>query len=189
MSVLRKWGRGVLLPVKKIERLIDIFYNKFCNDDPILDFGSGTLFYSEKFALKYNKKVFAVDPIYAKKEPNLTDSHITLCKDISDTKNIRRFSMVFSCDVLHHVDKNDMEKYLEDFSRRSNLIIIKDIEATDFLGNLQNKVHDLIFSWELVNNIYSKKIAEFYLKRGFRTKTYYMKRFGYPHFLLIAYKK
>ncbi|MCR5261454.1 MAG: class I SAM-dependent methyltransferase [Candidatus Gastranaerophilales bacterium] len=190
MFSLRKIGRGLVLPHKKIERYIDIFYKKISakSDEPILDFGSGTLFWSEKFAEKYQKKVFSVDTLYEKKKPTLKTEKISLFDNIGKMPEDARFSMIFTCDVLHHIKPEIRKEILDRFIQTSKLIVIKDIEAEDFCGNLQNKIHDFVINGEKVYDIYSKDLRLYFKEAGFKVRIFQMKKLGYPHFLLVAYK-
>lgn len=96
--------------------------------------------------------------------------------------------MIFTCDVLHHVKSDELQYVLNRFVVSSNLIIIKDIEAENKIGNLQNKIHDFIINHQIVNDIYSSKLKEFFIRNGFRVKILRLPKLGYPHFLMAAYK-
>ena len=190
MFNLRKIGRGLVLPHKKIEKYIDIFYKKISAKSaaPILDFGSGTLFWSEKFAEKYQNEVFSVDTLYAKKMPKLKTDKIKLSDNLDRLPQNLEFSMVFTCDVLHHIKPEIRKDILDRFIQKSNLIIIKDIEAADFCGNLQNRIHDFIINHEIIHDIYSKDLRAYFKDAGYKVRIFHMKKLGYPHFLLVAYK-
>ena len=188
MIILKKIGRSFVLPTKEIENVVDTFYKKYENKNPILDFGSGTLFWSEKFCYKYGRDVFAIDPLYNKKQLVVRNSKIHIFDNMERLSDITNFSMIFTCDVLHHIDKDKLNLVLKTFIEKSNLIVIKDIEASDFWGNIQNKIHDLILNRQLVNNIYSEELEAFLNEHGYNVHIYKMKKLGYPHFLLIAYR-
>ena len=186
MSIIRKWGRAFVLPIKDIEAVIDAHYANCQNNNPILDFGAGTLFWSEKFCNKYEKEVFALDPLYNKKNVIVKNSKISTYGDIEKISYQDKFSMIFACDVLHHIDVDKIETILESFTKKSDLIVIKDISANDFLGNFQNKMHDLIINQQMVNDVYYERLEEYFKKQGYRVEIFKMKKLGYPHFLLVA---
>lgn len=190
MPNLRKIGRGLVLPHKKIEKYIDIFYKKISTNStlPILDFGSGTLFWSEKFAEKYQTEVFSVDTLYAKKIPKLKTDKIKLSDNLERLPDNLDFAMIFTCDVLHHIKPEIRKAILDTFIKKSKLIIIKDIEAEDFLGNLQNRIHDFVINHEIIHDIYSKELRQYFKEAGFKVRIFHLKKLGYPHFLLVAYK-
>lgn len=71
MFNIRKFGRSIVLPHKKIEKFADIFYKRYHDQNPILDFGAGTLFWTEKFINRYNIAVYAVDPLFKAPPPRL----------------------------------------------------------------------------------------------------------------------
>ncbi len=191
MLNLRKIGRGFVLPHKKIKRIIDIFYKRVNSSSPILDFGSGTLFWSEKFASSYNKNVIAFDILYSSTPPHTHFSNknilIKTYSSLDDIK-INNYSMIYTCDVLHHVEKDDLENLLTKFAELSSLIIIKDIDANDKIGNLQNKIHDLVINHQHVNDIDPAKLVTFFKNKNYKIKKFNLKKLGYPHFLLVAYK-
>lgn len=183
---IRKIGRGIVLPDKKIKKLIEEFIlNNFNSPNKILDFGSGTLFWSEWFAKTFNCSTIAYDPLYEKNPIDNKDKRIETAWKFNIDKS---FDGVFVCDVLHHLNKNDLEETLSKMASNAKWIIIKDIEAADFLGNLQNKIHDLIINRTKTIDIYSDKLEDFLIKNGFETQKSYMKKLGYPHFLLLAKK-
>lgn len=190
MMQIRKIGRSVILPHERILRYIEIFHKKFAakSTSPILDFGSGTLFFSEKLAEKYNNDIYAVDILYERKKPQVKTEKIKLFENLNKIPDDTDFSMIFTSDVLHHIDPEPRQEILDKLVQKTNLIVVKEIEAKDFLGNLQNKLHDLILNQEIIHDIYSKDLRIYFKEKGFKVRIFQMKKFGYPHFLLIAYK-
>lgn len=188
MNSLRKHGRAFVLPYNFIVSLMsDFFYHNNINlDIPALDFGSGTLFFSELLSQKFDCKICAYDTIYKTNPPLITNSKIKIIHNFNSYSN---YSFIFCCDVLHHLMKNELSSLLDNFTQLSNFIIIKDINADDKFGNLQNKLHDLIINRQKVNNIYPQKIIEFLNNKNFETKFFSLKKMGYPHFLILANKK
>jgi len=158
---------------------------------PVLDFGSGTLFWSEWFQETFDTKVLAFDIAYKNRKIleklNNKNENISCSYDFDDIKN-KKFDTIFACDVLHHVGYKGLFGVLEDFSKMSNFIVIKDIEANDKIGNLQNKIHDFLINREIVCDIYSSELVKFFEDKGFQVHCSLHKKLGYPHFLLIAFK-
>jgi hypothetical protein len=63
ISPLHKIGREIVLPVKKIKQCIKTKISKR-DVSTVLDFGSGTLFWSNWFVTEFNANVYAVDVVY-----------------------------------------------------------------------------------------------------------------------------
>ncbi|WP_395053939.1 class I SAM-dependent methyltransferase [Flavobacterium sp.] len=104
---------------------------------------------------------------------------------------IENYSKIYLIDVLHHIPKNNQEDFLKEIYLKmsvGNKLIIKDIDADSMFVNF-NKLHDLVFSKEIGNEIKmsdAKKLAD---KIGFKVLDTYTKRmFVYPHFFLILEK-
>jgi len=66
-SSLRKFFRNVVLPVEKIRKII-VNVLSGIEINSILDFGSGTLFWTEWFLNKFKSKMYAVDKYYTGKQ-------------------------------------------------------------------------------------------------------------------------
>jgi hypothetical protein len=65
-SSMRKIFRQIVLPVEKIKKII-ISILAGIEIDSILDFGSGTFFWTDWFLAEFNCQMFAVDKYYEEK--------------------------------------------------------------------------------------------------------------------------
>ncbi len=104
---------------------------------------------------------------------------------------IENYSKIYLIDVLHHVPKNNQVAFLKEIYLKMSVgskLIIKDIDADSMFVHF-NKLHDLVFSKEIGNEIKmcdAKKLTE---KIGFKVLDTYTKRmFVYPHYFLILEK-
>ena len=187
MINLRKIGREILSPHKLVIDIIDDFIKKNNIDLslPILDFGSGTLIYSEILCQRFNATVYAYDISYRKKQPKTDFENIKICTDYESVMS-NKYSFVFTCDVLHHVNKNELIGVMNKFTEISSCVIIKDVDCNDKLGYLQSKIHDFIFSHQIINDIYADKMEKFFIDKDYKTQVHNIKKYGYPNFLLLA---
>ena len=187
INYLRRIGRDILSPHEIVMELIGNFIEQNSIDLslPILDFGSGTLIYSEMLCKKFKTDVYAYDISYGKKLPKTDFQNI---KIFSNYENVmqNKYSFVFTCDVLHHVNKNELIQVMNKFTEISSCIIIKDVDCNDKLGYLQSKIHDFIISHQIINDIYADKMEKFFIDKNYITQMHNIKKYGYPNFLLLA---
>lgn len=110
-------------------------------------------------------------------------------KNIPDL--IQNYSKIYLIDVLHHVPKKNQEKFIKEiYSKMSfgSKLIIKDIDASSLLVNF-NKIHDLVFSKEIGNEMKMSFAKQLVKEIGFKVLDNYTKRmFVYPHYFLILEK-
>ncbi|UOK41246.1 MULTISPECIES: class I SAM-dependent methyltransferase [Flavobacterium] len=104
---------------------------------------------------------------------------------------IKKYSIIYLIDVLHHVPKNKQILFLKEIYSKMDVgskLILKDINA-DHPFVYFNKIHDLLFSKEIGNEIslqFAKKTVE---SIGFKTIEEFSKTtFIYPHYFLILEK-
>jgi len=104
---------------------------------------------------------------------------------------IQNFSKIYLIDVLHHVPKEKQLEFLKEIYSKMSVgsrLILKDIDASSLLVYC-NKMHDLVFSKEIGNEMkatFTKKVVE---EIGFKVLENYTKRmFVYPHYFLILEK-
>jgi cyclopropane fatty-acyl-phospholipid synthase-like methyltransferase len=182
--ILRKFFRNIVLPVDKIK---DICRGVFISNEitSILDFGSGTFFWTDWFVQEFGCQIYAVDAYYKnlsiEKQNVKCYSNFDLCLD--DCQN---FSVAFACDVLHHLTETEYEQFIKKIMGRTKIIIIKDVDANHVLGNFMNKMHDKVINKEKVRNIYPDKIKNTLELFGYKTHYYYIPKLWYSHFLLIG---
>jgi 2-polyprenyl-3-methyl-5-hydroxy-6-metoxy-1,4-benzoquinol methylase len=187
LSSVRKICRRIVLPSDKI-KIICKEYLSGKNISSVLDFGSGTLFWSEWFASEFNCIVYAVDSYYENyKIPDKENIiyHNNINKFFDSCSNL---SVIWVCDVLHHLSEPDYNKFLKQSIKKSNIVIIKDIDRNHKFGNFMNKMHDKIINREEINNIDPNKIKGIFENNGFETFYYYLPKMWYPHFLIVGIK-
>jgi hypothetical protein len=185
LSSLRRFGRNIVLPVDRIKIL--------CKNaligipiETVLDFGAGTLFWSDWFIKTFQSTVYAVDTYYntftiPKKDNVIYYTSLDVC-----LKEKEDFSLVWACDVLHHLSYSDCDSFLKEIVQKTDLIIIKDIDANNKLGNFLNALHDRIINGETVYKVYPNRLKSYFESQGFEVLFYYIPKIWYPHFLLIA---
>lgn len=108
-------------------------------------------------------------------------------------EEIREYDYIFMIDVLHHIPVIQHEAFLSAlFSKMKNgaRLILKDINAARPLLTLCNKMHDLILSGEIGNEISLEKCKLILSKAGFTIIHDTQKRMlWYPHYTIITEKK
>jgi 2-polyprenyl-3-methyl-5-hydroxy-6-metoxy-1,4-benzoquinol methylase len=186
-SELRKYFRNIVLPTTEIKTIIKKSLKNIAIDS-VLDFGAGTLFWSEWFVDKFKCNVYAVDTYYKnielqKKNNIFTYSDLDEC--LNDCNN---YSVVWACDVLHHLRNNEVETFLQKIINNTEVVIIKDIDANHLFGNFMNKMHDKIINHENAGNVNPLEIMEKLERNKFKTVHYYIPKLWYPHFLIIGIK-
>lgn len=183
---LRYLGRGVVLPVDRIRSEIKKAASGAELKAPILDFGAGSLFWTDWFLETFPARVMSVDPLFAKSAPFDRGARVKTYSGLDAClRENGRYSFVWVCDVLHHI--RDYSQILKSLSAATDLIIIKDIAAENAWGNLQNRIHDLVFSRELVGSVSYEKLSRELRRLGFEEiEVVQLPRLGYSHFLLAA---
>lgn len=204
LDTLRKIGRGYVLPTQEIKNLLDS-YVRWEDLECVLDFGAGTLFWSEFFAKRLSQVrggVIAIDSLYKTYKPTPTYPNITCLADLSSLRfgdatqsaqgaqSLDSYShaniLFFASDVLHHLDSQSWQGILHTIAPHARYIVIKDIDATHRFGNFANAMHDLLINGERVRSIYPKALSAELEALGFGVQYFYLPKLWYPHFLLIA---
>jgi precorrin-6B methylase 2 len=186
-SDLRKYFRNVVLPVTEIKCIIKKSLKNTAIDS-VLDFGAGTLFWSDWFVEEFKCNVYAVDAYY--KNIKLQDKNkVFTYSDLDEClSSCNKYSVVWACDVLHHLNGNETEIFLEKVINNTDVVIIKDIDANHPFGNLMNKIHDRIINGEKIENVDPLKIEEKLINNKFKIINNYIPKLWYPHFLMIGMK-
>ena len=183
-SLLRKFFRNVVLPVEKIKKICrDVFLST--ETSSILDFGAGTFFWTDWFVHEFGCQIYAIDVYY--KNLTFEKQNVKCYSDFDKCLDeCKEFSVVFACDVLHHLSEIECEQFIKKVIDKTKIIIIKDIDANHVFGNFMNKIHDKIINKEEVYNIYPNKIRNTFESYGYKIQYYYIPKLWYPHFLLIG---
>ena len=188
-NFLKYHGREIVLPVDEMKSEIPW---ALVRAKSIVDFGAGTLFWSEYFANR-GLEVFAVDTLYEKFLPQNDNPRISLHKDISSILNGMEAESphnraIFICDVIHHLPTELWQEILPKISAMFDVIIIKDIDANRKFGNFCSTMHDRVINAANFENVYPNEIESFLKNAGFDVQIKSLPKLWYPHFLLIATK-
>jgi len=150
-DTLKYYGRGIVLPVKDIKKYIkSVLIENGITD--VIDFGSGTLFWSEYFAEELSLEVLAVDNQYTVSLPMVNNPRISFHTDIVEViksyelRNATGKRGIFICDVIHHLPPGLWDVVLPEIVKLFDVIIVKDIDANRKFGNLCNRMHDRIIN-------------------------------------------
>lgn len=98
-----------------------------------------------------------------------------------------QFDLLVFCDVLHHVDdpKAFLLEYLESYTSDKSYVFIKDMDPRNVICRTWNRLHDLIFSKQRIQEIPKEDIMD-WLSNSFRLVDKRNKRiFLYDHYLLL----
>jgi hypothetical protein len=185
LASMRKIGRKAVLPTDRIKSICrKALAGK--NIETILDFGAGTLFWTNWFVQEFKSKVYAVD-VYYNNTVMPTRDNVIYYSDISIClQENTEFSLAWACDVLHHLSPSNTDAFLKEICNKTDIIIIKDIDANHGFGNYMNKMHDKIINNETIHDIYPEKIVSYLKSRGYKTSLYFIPKIWYPHFLLVG---
>jgi 4-amino-4-deoxy-L-arabinose transferase-like glycosyltransferase len=192
---LKYHGRKIVLPVDEIKTAIA---PALADTLQIVDFGAGTLFWSEYFANELNLKVFAADTAFANLLPKNENENISLHADIFDAlakieqqtehQNEKR-NAIFICDVIHHLQPDFWLEILPKLAAQFDVILIKDIDSQHKFGNFCSALHDRLINGTNFENVYPDEIEKILTAAGFEIKITAMHKLWYPHFMLIAHRK
>lgn len=104
---------------------------------------------------------------------------------------IQNYSIIYLIDVLHHIPKKDQSKFLNEIYSKmavGSKLILKDIDANHPFVYF-NKLHDLVFSREIGNEISLKSAIKTAENIGFKIlENFCTRKFVYPHYFLILEK-
>ncbi|MDR2478149.1 MAG: hypothetical protein LBD48_02415 [Treponema sp.] len=171
LSSLRRFGRNIVLPVDGIKAICKNSL-KGIPIETVLDFGSGTLFWSDWFIHEFKSAVYAVDTCYNTMAMPGKDNIMYYSGMDACLKEKTYFSLVWACDVLHHLSYSDCYSFQQEIVHKTDIIIIKDIDANNKLGNFMNVLHDRIINGEIVHKIYPDKLKDYFESEGFEKLSY-----------------
>jgi len=105
---------------------------------------------------------------------------------------VNGYDQVFLIDVLHHISREKQREFLErlfDALKPGAELVIKDIDAGSRFWCLFNKLHDLIISHELPQEMTSDGLAAVISDIGFSLRSIIKnRRYVYPHFTVRCTK-
>lgn len=185
-GIVRKYGRKLVLPVENIKRIIDKIFEEH-RIDYCVDFGAGTMFWTEYLSQKCNN-TYAVDVIYDNK---VDMNGISFRTNIQSIEKDGEYGLVFMSDVLHHLDKSIEDDLFYEIMKKKNysIIVVKDIDCNRKLGNYMNKLHDLVINGERIRDINPNRLMNLIQSYGYTCKLISVPKLWYPHFILIAVKE
>ncbi len=106
-------------------------------------------------------------------------------------KVISDYKFITLMDVLHHTSSTKQEDFLEGIINemsKGRILLIKDIDRNSPLI-IFDKVHDLIFSKETVNELNYKRLRSSISKRGIRIVESFKKtKVVYPYYFILIKK-
>ena len=198
-------GLGLINKLKVIYRPLicpfDVLLNYVKPNESTYDIGCGSGQFCSLIA-KFTdaKKIFGIEI-----SENLIENAILLNQEFKTKKKmhfntfdgkiipleIKNFSLIYLIDVLHHVPKFQQETFFKEIYSKmaiNSKLVFKDIDAeSNFV--VFNKIHDLIFSKEIGNEIGFNQAKILTQKTGFKLVDCFKKRmFVYPHYFLILEK-
>lgn len=192
LTTLRYHGRQVVLPVNEIRSTVQALLVEN-NIAKIVDFGAGTLYWSEWFADSLELDVTAVDLLFSKTQPD-NKYQVAIRTDIlevlAEKEGVEKSEKeaIFICDVIHHLTPEFWSSILPRIAGVFDVIIIKDIDATRKIGNFCNKMHDLIINGEKIHDVHPKFICNYLQEQGFQVQIRACPKLWYPHFIITGIK-
>lgn len=182
-GALRRIGRYAVLPVNKIRTILEKeIFGQEKKIDICVDFGAGTLFWSEWLKHKVSK-VYAVDVIYTKEK---NENGIRCIDNIDKLPLPNGGKMFFAVDVFHHLDQAFEKELLLKVNREFDYVVIKDINCHKKFGNFMNRIHDKIINGEDIRNVDPDVLINYLFEKGYRCRIFEMRKLWYPHFLIVA---
>lgn len=185
LSKLRMLGRKAVLPIGRIQAILAEIIS---HGTTIIDFGSGTLFWSSYFVEEFDAKVYAVDSYYTVNMPRPDSPNIVCSDDIKQVLQTSSAKTIWISDVIHHLEPLFWDKCLKDILDKVDTIIIKDIDCGYKAGNFMNRFHDRIINGEKIYDVSVEQLTTKLTSHSFVCKEYSIHKLWYPHFLLIAFR-
>lgn len=188
LSQLRMLGRRIVLPSGKIKKiLLDTL--KPTQNDCILDLGAGTLYWSKWLYENYRIPILAVDTYYKEASETRRNGNFRLYRDYFECVQENKVTILWMCDVMHHLDRDFRRKLRESVEKEDyRWIVVKDIDCRRKVGNFMNRIHDRIINGEKIYNVNPERLELFLKERGYKIRYYFIPKLWYPHFLLIGEK-
>lgn len=173
------------------------------NANSVFDIGCGNgqlLYIISEFSNSQNKKLTGIeisDDLITQAAAILNENRFT--NDIKVYKydgkiipdEIYNYDLITMVDVLHHIPKSIQKNILDQIYRKSkpgSRFLLKDIDAGSPLVYF-NKMHDMILSKEIGNEISFVDAKASLESLGFKVLKAYKKRtFWYPHYFILLEK-
>ena len=158
----------------------------------ILDIGCGSgAILSNKMLSKINSYT-GIDPKI--KTQILKDKIKIYNKSLEDMlTEINNYNCIIMIDVMHHIKKSEQEflfKKIIESMKIDTTFIYKDISSRNFFYSFMNKIHDLLYNFQLIEYLSSdkvKNILNYYNKYSY--KHFYKRILWFDHEFFIIRKK
>ncbi len=184
---LREIGRMLVLPTNEIKNLLkrNVFDKYSINK--VIDFGAGTLYWSNWFSKIIGKQnVYAIDVIFQKTPP---DTDIKCFSCIDDVEIKQEKTLFYICDVIHHLPNDVWNDVKNKAFEKCDIVVIKDIDCRYKFKNFMNKMHDRIINGEKIHNVNPDNLIKDFKTSGFiYIYIYNIHKLWYSHFVIIAQK-
>lgn len=187
MGGVRAWGRKQVLPVDTIkEMLITEIFDKY-NVDKVVDFGAGTLYWSNWLQQIIGKNnIYPVDIIFKDVIPDTFMHYFSSIDEISLEDGLNLF---FTCDVLHHLSSEDWGGYKQIIFNNYDIVVIKDINCHYRFKNWMNRMHDRIINGEHIHDVDPEALLAELHENGYQCIYRNIHKLWYSHFIIIAIRK
>ena len=161
------------------------------NNSNILDLGCGKGDIINELKNKNFKFYKGIDP---KVKFNILKKNIQIIK--SDVEGIIDEILYFDCilmiDVMHHIKKKDQDYLIKKIIyqlKKGGIFIYKDISNRNKFFSLMNRLHDLIYNFEIINYYNLNNITKSQkLTKFIEYNRFYHRQFWYDHEFLIIKK-
>lgn len=188
LGIIRELGRNLILPVSMIKEIVKYTIFDTYTVDSAIDFGAGTLLWS-KWLREYITNVIAVDTIYESVPPKDVAQVIYTANLQSAQPYLSGSSMLWLCDVIHHLPPDVWSNVKESLYGKCDFIVVKDIDVNYRFGNLMNRIHDRVINGEKIYNVNPKHLINELNQFGYNVEFREIHKLWYPHFLILARKK
>lgn len=180
----------------------DDLLNLINEDDVVYDIGCGSgQFLSLVLQFTKSSRVFGIEidddliknaySMLNKSRSKGKSIHLKSFNGLDFPDDVSEANLIFLIDVLHHVPMHLQINFLEGIYQRmkkGSKLVIKDIDGGSKLVYF-NKLHDLIFSSEIGNELSCSFVTRSLDKLGFENITMSKRRmYVYPHFTVQAEK-
>jgi len=179
--------RKIICPFDEIVKVIP-------ENKKILDLGCGNAIILDFLSKKKFKNYTGIDP-KLKKNHNKKNNKIKLKSTNAENyfRNIQKYDCILIIDLMHHINKEKQDNFIKTILENmqiNSILIYKDISNRNTFFGLMNKIHDLIYNFQIIYYFNPKKIIELSsrLPGQFKIKHFYKRVLWYDHEFLIINK-
>jgi len=167
--------------------------------DKIIDFGAGTLYWSNWFQTIIGaENIYPVDIIFKETEkavpPSIHPSstpirRFSVIQDVPYKQESKGPIMFFTCDVLHHLSEKEWKEIEQVIYHDCDFVVIKDINCHFKFKNWMNRMHDKIINGERIRDVDPEVLITDLQNAGYQCIYHNIHKLWYPHFIIIAVRK